>query len=522
MDAPAEEPSPVPPVYGEPRTMDRATNGRSTSHSSQLDVEGKPRSVALGQGLLDGDQGDDVGDAGRKIDEKLEAAAIDDGVPKPRLSSIPRAAFNIFKGNVGAGVFLLPTAYTEAGYVFGPIFAILCGLMVIDCSLMLLRCKTRIGRPDVQTYPQVAKFVYGDVMLMMVNVALVLTQFGFVLLYLQFSAGVFEVLIPFTGAYKVYVLIGTLIVTPLTFLTGNLRLLAITSIIASVCVFYCIAGTFGYTMSNVSSGVSCTIEAVEDPSKWVLFFASQMTVLEGIGIVLPVENSVKHKEKFPGMLRATLGLIVIMYLTYGVAGYVAYGSELTTSLVNILPASPFTTTVQVALATQLLLTAPLQFVPAIQIVDKAMKVPPHMVTKSTRAIAARVVIMLILMMLGMMIGPDALGLILAFIGSIAATFIAVILPAFLELLGPYAAEHPDEKRNASFMKNMFSGGCTFRRVRAYIFAIVGAVIMIVGTVTCIIDATKLFGHKVGTAHRPGVNGTNPHANFSTVNTSNIC
>lgn len=53
-------------------------------------------------------------------------------------SSLPKAAFHIFKGNVGAGVFLLASFYENTGYLLGAICVLLLGVLMIDCALVLL------------------------------------------------------------------------------------------------------------------------------------------------------------------------------------------------------------------------------------------------------------------------------------------------------------------------------------------------------------------------------------------------
>lgn len=70
-------------------------------------------------------------------------------------SSLSRAAFHIFKGNVGAGVFLLASFYENTGYLLGAFCVLLLGVLMIDCALVLLQAKHVIDKPDVNTYPAV-------------------------------------------------------------------------------------------------------------------------------------------------------------------------------------------------------------------------------------------------------------------------------------------------------------------------------------------------------------------------------
>ncbi|KPI84074.1 amino acid transporter [Leptomonas seymouri] len=76
-------------------------------------------------------------------------------------ASLYGAVFHIFKGNVGAGVFLLPTYYRDVGYIVGPICIALLGALMVDCTVSLLQVKHRINRVEVKTYPAVVEFVLG-------------------------------------------------------------------------------------------------------------------------------------------------------------------------------------------------------------------------------------------------------------------------------------------------------------------------------------------------------------------------
>ena len=448
---------------------------------------------------------------------------LEDLIIRPKPSSLPRAAFNLFKGTVGGGAFLIPTAYTEAGYAFGPVIALLCGVMVIDCASMVLRAKQRIARLKVQTYPEVAEFVFGRPMFFAISAALATSQLGFVLIYLQFAAGLIRHLVPpFDESYPILVVAGALVVTPMTFLSGNLRALGASSAVASVGVFYCLMATLGYSIASIQQhSRACSSEAIVDPAKWIMFTASSVTVIEGIGVVLPIENSVRNPEKFPVVLRATLSGIIAIYLVYGVVGYLAYGSALNVSLISIIPPSPLATTVQVAMAAQLLLTAPLQFVPAIQIVDRALGVKSHMILKSPKAWFARLGIMAILTTMASFMGPAFLGLLLAFIGSLAATFMAVTLPGLLEvftervlrlesgrsLTGDPSPGHEGdevEQPKASFT-------CRFRKVRAGLYVVVGVGVAVVGTVTCVVQAIHFHHNEDAAIHR---NAHDPLANVT--------
>lgn len=52
--------------------------------------------------------------------------------------------------------------------------------------------------------------------------------------------------------------------------------------------------------------------------------------MEGIGVVLPVENAMAKPQHFlgcPGVLNITMSVVVILYMFMGVLGYIRYGDQ---------------------------------------------------------------------------------------------------------------------------------------------------------------------------------------------------
>jgi proton-coupled amino acid transporter len=356
---------------------------------------------------------------------------------KGKYTSIGKAGFHVFKGNVGVGVFLLPMVYNDCGYVMSPLLGTLIGSLVIDATLMLVNAKNAINQPTVLSYPDVCQYVFGKRARHVVNGMIVVTQFGFCLMYVQTAAGIFAELMPFHGAYLTFVALECCLCIPLSLLTNNLSLLAVSSMVATVLVFFSVVATLMSSFRQLGEqGASPSVTAFGRLQQYSMFFASQLTVLEGVCVVLPVENTIKKEKRkqFTDMLKRTLGCIIVMYALYGSTGYAAFGRALKTSTVSVLEPSPFTTVVRLALAINVLLTHPLQFCPAIQILDRAFKIDATKATKECgKALGLRVGANVLICCMAAMVGPDALDLVLAFIGSVAATSIAVMLPAFLQL-----------------------------------------------------------------------------------------
>lgn len=71
-----------------------------------------------------------------------------------------------------------------------------------------------------------------------------------------------------------------------------------------------------------------------------LFFSTVIFAMEGIGVVMPVENSMKKPEHFlgcPGVLNVAMGTVVLLYAIIGLFGYLKYENHTEASITMNLP-----------------------------------------------------------------------------------------------------------------------------------------------------------------------------------------
>ncbi|ESL06908.1 amino acid transporter [Trypanosoma rangeli SC58] len=421
-----------------------------------------------------------------------EAAEEEDVQSEGRLwvlenANLPKCAFNIFKANVASGVFLLPTFYKDSGYIMSPIFAVVIGSIVVDCSRLLVRAKTMVNRGSVSDYAQLCDFVLGRPFRYVLLVALLLTQFGFCLLYLQLSGGVMARLVPtFSGDAYVWITVMFAIVLPMTFLSENLAFLAVVAIVSTVSVVFALVGTIilsfikiheeGVAESTIPWGRSI-------PLGWFNNMANNMMVLEGIGVVLPVENSCKNKPLFPMVLTVVLYLVVGWYLLYGLVGYLAYGGALEVSLVDALPKDPFSIVLRVAFMINLLCSYPILFMPAILQVDSLLGWPFW----SWKGIVMLLVTNFVVYGVAMGAGTGTVGIVVSLIGALPAAVMLMLLPALLSLFVESSVEDPDGPRMSKeyWRRNLFGKRCTLIRARSYLYFLLGILIMVVGTLSVV-------------------------------------
>ncbi|EPY29697.1 solute carrier family 36 (proton-coupled amino acid transporter) [Angomonas deanei] len=333
-------------------------------------------------------------------------------------STLSRAVFHIFKGNVGAGVFLLPAFYKDAGYLLGGILIVLLGALMIDCVSLLLKIKLKADRPDVKTYPAVVGFVLGGFFLQVTKFSLIFTQFGFCVMFVQYASSIFSELFCGGGYYPLFVLLSVVVVTPFTFFSNKMGILAYASIIAGLFVAAVLVGTTAADIKYLhDDGVAPGIHAVVPTARLLVFLSGHMFSLEGIGVVLPVENSLAPQDRptFRIVVKYTLAVVVAIYITFGILGYMAYGETLHNSVVVALPSSHFKNVLQCLLGLSLLFGYPIQYVPAIQLVDKSLGVSLEGDRK--KALGLRLLLNTMFGLCAAFIGGETINIFASFLGS---------------------------------------------------------------------------------------------------------
>jgi len=94
---------------------------------------------------------------------------------------------------------------------------------------------------------------------------------------------------------------------------------------------------------------------------------------EGIGLVIPITDSMKEPHKFPKALAGVMAFLVLLFGGAGALGYLTFGADVqTVILVNLNPRSKMVQGVQFLYACAILLSVPLQLFPAVRILENGL------------------------------------------------------------------------------------------------------------------------------------------------------
>ncbi len=111
--------------------------------------------------------------------------------------------------------------------------------------------------------------------------------------------------------------------------------------IANVVQFIGLGIVFYYIFSTPLPH-SSTIPWLAKSSRLPLFFGTAIFAIEGISVVLPIENQMRYPKDmlgWNGVLNTSMGLVVALYVGMGFYGYLKFGEDIKSSITLNLPAA---------------------------------------------------------------------------------------------------------------------------------------------------------------------------------------
>ncbi|GIY91752.1 hypothetical protein CEXT_470451 [Caerostris extrusa] len=270
-----------------------------------------------------------------------------------------------------------------------------------------------------------------------VNLLLILTQFGFCCAYYLFvGQSIHEVSVHmqvFTGHTAVTVMAALL---PLIMLLNFIPDLEKLALVSSAAVLIQAIGLVLMISFFVRGPLSDTyITYIAPYQKWPLFFGTAMFSFEGIGVVLPVENQMKKKRSFIYILTGAMTAVTVLYIVFGSLGYVKYGSDVEPSITFNLPIGGFSEAIRLMFALAILFSYPLQMhVPFTFILPFLKKKIFYRHWNKMLDIIVDLVLRMILVSITFGIAVwcgSMLDTLISFVGSLASSLLALVLPPLI-------------------------------------------------------------------------------------------
>lgn len=261
---------------------------------------------------------------------------------------------HLLKGSLGSGILAMPLAFSNSGLWFGLFATLAIGVICTYCVHILVKCAHILSRraqipslgfsdiaetaflagPDaLHKWSRLARFT--------INSFLVIDLIGCCCVYVVFVAENIKQVVDhyYVSNLDIRVYMAILLVPLILMnLIRNLKYLTPFSMLANGLI----AAGMGITLYYILSDLPATSErpAIAHVTKMPMFFGTVIFALEGIGVVMSLENNMKHPNHFigcPGVLNSGMGFVVGLYATVGFLGYLKYGDDTQASITLNLP-----------------------------------------------------------------------------------------------------------------------------------------------------------------------------------------
>lgn len=355
---------------------------------------------------------------------------------------------HLLKGSLGTGILAMPLAFRNAGLIFGLIATFVIGFICTYCIHVLVRCSHILsrrmkvpslsfadiaenafltGKPSMRKYSGFARGI--------VDLFLCIDLLGCCCVYVVFVArNLKQVADYYDYKYDISSWIFLLLI-PLILLNliRNLKFLAPFSMLANGLTVAAMCITFYYIFIDLPS-----MEKRSSIAEWhrlPLFFGTAIFALEGIGVVMPLENNMKTPKSFlgcPGVLNSGMFVVVCLYTGFGFFGYLRYGDGVEGSVTLNLPEQDILAQlVKVMIAVAIFITYSLQFYVPMEIIWKSVK---HRFTskQTLYEILLRILIVICTVIIAALV-PD-LGPFISLIGAVCLSMLGLIFPSIIELV----------------------------------------------------------------------------------------
>ncbi|XP_054265819.1 proton-coupled amino acid transporter-like protein pathetic isoform X2 [Macrosteles quadrilineatus] len=252
------------------------------------------------------------------------------------------ALFHMIKGSLGSGILSMPVAFKNGGLWVSFFCAIFIGVICTHCVHILVYCSQTLSKKVKQPslgYAATAEAAfatgpkrlrkYSVIVREFVDSALMITYYFGCTVYIVFIAASFkqviETYVDVSLNSRYYVLLTAVVIIPV----GSVRYIKYLvpfSFIAILCLLFGCAFVLYDVFIDLPPIDSRP--AFTSIQKLPLFYATVLFALEGIGTVFPIENVMKKPKHFlgcPGVLNASMILLIFLYVIMGFFGYLRYG-----------------------------------------------------------------------------------------------------------------------------------------------------------------------------------------------------
>lgn len=347
--------------------------------------------------------------------------------------------FTLLKAFVGTGIMFLPKAFNNGGIVFSSITMLMVATLSMIAFHLLLQCRTQYGGG----YGDLGKAIGGPKFRSLILTSIGISQVGFVCAGIVFVA---ENLFSFLEAVlkgssplpiKAIIALQLIVLIPLSFIR-NISKLGPVALLADVFILIGLTYIYYFDIATLAKeGVSKTVQLF-NPQDYTLTIGAAIFTFEGIGLILPIQSSMKKPQAFEWLLAAVMIIITLIFTSVGVLCYATFGSSTEIEIISNYPQdSKLVNAVQFLYSIAVLAGTPVQLYPALRIIEGKVfgrRSGKKDVMTKWKKNAFRTAVVLICGGISI-IGSSNLDRFVSLIGSFACVPLVYIYPPLLHYMG---------------------------------------------------------------------------------------
>ncbi|KAF4985543.1 hypothetical protein FDECE_16486 [Fusarium decemcellulare] len=258
--------------------------------------------------------------------------------------------FTLIKAFIGTGIMFLPKAFRNGGILFSSVTLIVLSLVNCGCFRLLLDCREKYGGG----YGELGAAIVGPRFRSLILASIAISQLGFVCAGLIFTA---ENLWAFLDAVTVgnrnlllsvptLIALQVIILVPLA-LIRNISKLGPVALLADAFILIGIVYIWYYDIASLArNGMDSSVKLF-NPADFTLTVGSAIFTFEGIGLILPIQSSMKKPEHFSNLLYLVMFIITIIFTSVGALCYATFGEDTKIQVISNFPQdSPLVNAVQ--------------------------------------------------------------------------------------------------------------------------------------------------------------------------------
>lgn len=356
---------------------------------------------------------------------------------------------HLLKACLGSGILAMPAAFKNAGLITGAIGTLIAGFICTHTVHIFVKASQELcvdAKKPSMTYADTcgAAFTYGPKKLQswdrfvktFTDYCMSLTYVSLLCVYVVFIGASFkETLDVYIPEYQLSIqTYCALTLVPLVLICQirNLKYLVPFSAIANILIFIVFAITLYYVFTDLPPVKDR--EMVASVTQWPLFLSTVIFAMEGIGVVMPLENEMANPQHFlgcPGVLNISMVIVITLYGIVGFFGYVQYGDAVKGSVTLNLPQDEIMAqTAKLLMALVIFLSYTLQFYVPMEWVTRMLQNRDS--NKYENIIQISIRTCLVTVTVAIAAAFPNLELVISFVGAIFFSSLGLLFPAIID------------------------------------------------------------------------------------------